>query len=30
MDLKDYFLSVEEHLLINTKKENLEKRLFEK
>ena len=29
MDLKDYFLSVEEHL-INTKKENLEKRLFEK
>ena len=30
MDLKDYLLSVEEHLLINTKKENLEKRLFEK
>ena len=30
MDLKDYFLSVEEHLLINTTKENLEKRLFEK
>ena len=30
MELKDYLLSVEEHLLISTKKENLEKRLFEK
>ena len=30
MELKDYLLSVEEHLLISNKKENLEKRLFEK